>query len=206
MILMIISLLMAMIQDPVTDTASLIRQQDNDQELIGGPITDAIIKRLEIVNKRMEDRHALTLTRLQKIQEAIEQLRQASQDQTLRAELLEFKKDRQRIIEAIAEMGRDRKTLLEAVAELRKHRADDVGRFSRIEAMIHKLESLKPDGSIIAAVEKKFSERLEVASQRMRDGPIREGLRLLIWLIVAVAFLAVVAIVGFLIVYKKIES
>jgi chromosome segregation ATPase len=199
-------------------------EQDEPVELFAGPITDAIVRRLDAMQKAWADRETVLSGLIQEIEarqekrdkerfeflkEWIENLRPGPNGPVdvgpIREFLQEWKLDRQTAIKERSEAAAERRSWAEEREQARTDRAlAATERRTLLERMTETRTALMEART--AAIEARAaaaSAEAQANASLQSTGPIREALRLIIWLVVALTALVIVLAAVYLFVLRK---
>jgi chromosome segregation ATPase len=198
--------------------------QDEPVELFAGPITDAIVRRLDAMQKAWAERETVLSGLIQEIEarqekrdkerfeflkEWIENLRPGPNGPVdvgpIREFLQEWKLDRQTAIKERSEAAAERRSWAEEREQARTDRAlAATERRTLLERMTETRTALMEART--AAIEARAaaaSAEAQANASLQSTGPIREALRLIIWLVVALTALVIVLAAVYLFVLRK---
>jgi hypothetical protein len=213
---LILFLLSLIVQDDALVKTIIIPQpiaQDEPVELFAGPITDAIVKRLDAMQKAWADRETVLSALIQEIEarqeardkerfeflkEWIENLRPGPNGPVdvgpIREFFAEWKLDRETAIKERSEAAAERRSWAE---EREQARADRALASTERRTLLERLTETRT--ALIEAKTAALEARAAAAAAEAQakaslqsTGPIREALRLIIWLVCSVIVLIVI--------------
>jgi chromosome segregation ATPase len=187
--------------------------QDEPVELFAGPITDAIVRRLDAMQKAWSDRETVLSTLIQEIEarqeardkerfeflkEWIENLRPGPNGPVdvgpIREFFAEWKLDRETAIKERSEAAAERRSWAE---EREQARADRALASTERRTLLERLTETR--AALIEAKTAALEARAAAAAAEAQakaslqsTGPIREALRLIIWLVCSVIVLVII--------------
>jgi hypothetical protein len=198
--------------------------QDEPVELFAGPITDAIVRRLDAMQKAWADRETVLSGLIQEIearQEArdkerfeflkdwIESLRPGPNGPVdvgpIREFFQEWKLDRETAIKERSEAAAERRSWAEEREQARADRAlASTERRTLLERMTETRTALiEAKTAALEARAAAAAAEAQAKASLQSTGPIREALRLIIWLVVALTVLVIVLAAVYLFVLRK---